>query len=95
MHSSDIRGVQFPRLKTVLGLFGPAGYATGDVDEFLKQCAEALKARESGGWTRLRGEDIVVKQFDYTRRGGPYDSDAVDQFLDRVVALRAYEQPAG
>lgn len=93
VHSSEVRGVRFPKGKR-RGLFRGEGYSARDVDGFLQECEVALRARENGRTARLRSEDVVTRQFQtVARRGGSYDMDAVDSFLDRVTAvLQDHEQ---
>lgn len=95
MRSGDIRVKQFSE--------GPRGFVrvfaerfdADEVDEFLEECARSLEAGERGfANAPLRGDDIVVKQFRYTRLGRGYDPDEVDDYLDEIVVeLRKYETP--
>jgi len=93
MHSSELRGIRFPK-GTRTGLFRVEGFAADDVDDFVQECEVALQAHENGQPATLRSEDVVSRQFTtIARYGASYDMDAVSEFLDRVaVALREREQ---
>ncbi|WP_223622994.1 DivIVA domain-containing protein [Microbacterium sp. EST19A] len=61
-------------------------FDVADVDRFLGECRAALKGREAGRPSTLRGDDVVVRQFEVATMFAPgYDADAVDDLLDRVV----------
>lgn len=93
MRSGDIRLKQFSEGPGGFFRFFSEKFDADQVDEFLEQCARSLEAGERGfANAPLRGDDIVVKQFRYTRFGRGYDPDEVDDYLDEiVVALREHE----
>lgn len=96
MQSSDVRAKRFSAgSRGILGGFSER-YPADGVDAFMAECAAALEAHERGrGPVSLRSDDIVVRQFGYTRFGAGYDPDEVDEYLDEIVkAMRVHEGAA-
>ena len=61
-------------------------YAIAEVDDFLDECTQALRARERGHRARLRSGDVVSRRFrSVPFFGAGYDADAVDRLLDEVA----------
>lgn len=87
MHSTEVTAANIPQRR--IG----QRFDLAEVDAFLAECADALRAYEQRRIPALRTSDIVVKRFrSVPFFGVGYDADAVDDLLDRVaMQLRVHE----